>query len=142
MLTRRSKRNKDKSMVGLVEVVEIIGEKGSVRKKALLDTGATRSSVDVKVAAKAGIGPIISSVKIKNASSNANGATSYTRRAVAEARIKLKGKIVKTGVNIVDRQGLPYAILIGRDVIHDNFLIDVSRTHKSYKVGDLKDGKK
>jgi hypothetical protein len=142
MLTRRSKRNKDKSMVGLVEIVEIIGEKGSVRKKALLDTGATRSSVDVKIAAKAGIGPIISSVKIKNASSNAGGVTSYTRRAVAEARIKLKGKIVKTGVNIVDRQGLPYAILIGRDVIHDNFLIDVSRTHKSYKVGDLKDGKK
>jgi hypothetical protein len=142
MLTRRSKRDKDKSTVGLVEIVEIIGEKGRVRKKALLDTGATRSSVDVKIAAKAGIGPIISSVKIKNASSNTGGVTSYTRRAVAQAHIKLHGKIIKTGVNIVDRQGLPYAILIGRDVIHNNFLVDVSKTHKSYKVGDLKDGKK
>jgi hypothetical protein len=142
MLTRRSKRNKDKSTVGLVEVVEIIGEKGSVRKKALLDTGATRSSVDVKIAAKAGIGPIIASVKVKNASSNVSATTGYTRRAVAEARIKLRGKIIQTGVNIVDRQGLPYAILIGRDVIHNNFLIDVSKTHKSNKVGDLKHGKK
>jgi hypothetical protein len=34
---------------------------------------------------------------------------------------------------------LPYQILVGRDIIHSNFIIDVSRTHKSNKVMDSRD---
>jgi hypothetical protein len=134
--TRTIKRakNKKKKIVGLVEPVTIIGKKGRVTKKALLDTGATRTSIDIKLAAKAGVGPIISSVKIKNATAGQNGSF---RRPIAEAKIKLKGVVVKTGVNIVDRTGLPYPILIGRDVIHKNFVVDVSKTHKSHKVKDI-----
>ncbi|MEK6958534.1 MAG: RimK/LysX family protein, partial [archaeon] len=88
-------------------------------------------------AAKAGIGPIISSVKIKN-SSAPNG---YTRRAIAEAVIIVKGKRIHTGVNIEDREGMPYSVLIGRDVIHDNFLIDVAKSHTSFRVRDSKNAK-
>jgi len=126
-----------KRVIGLVEIVRIKGKKGIAKKKALFDTGATRTCVDVRVAAKAGIGPIISSVKIKN-SSAPNG---YTRRAIAEAVIIVKGKKIHTGVNIEDREGLPYPILIGRDVIHNNFLIDVSKSHTSFRVRDSKDAK-
>jgi hypothetical protein len=129
------KRKCEKKVVGLVELVTVIGKKKRVTKKALLDTGATRTSVDIKLAAKAGIGPIISSVLIKNATS---GSTGRYRRPIAQAKIKMKGIVVKTGVNVVDRTGLPYPILIGRDVIHKNFIVDVSRTHTSHKVKDLK----
>ena len=128
---------KEKKVVGLVEIVIVKGTKGRVKKKALFDTGATRTSVDVKVAAKAGIGPIISSVKIKNASATGG----YVRRAVAKATIIVKGEEINTAVNIEDREGLPYPILIGRDVIHKNFLIDVSKSHMTFKVGDAKDDK-
>lgn len=128
-------KNKGKAIVGLVELVTLIGKKGRITKKALLDTGATRTSVDIKLAAKAGIGPIISSVKIKNATSGAN---STFRRPIAEAKIKMKGTVIKTGVNVVDRTGLPYQILVGRDVLHKNFIVDISRTHTSHKVKDLK----
>ncbi len=127
-------KKREKKIVGLVEMVEVIGKKGRVRKTALLDTGATRTSIDIKVAAKAGVGPIVASVLIRNASSG----NSYTRRPVAQAKIRLKGTTVRTGVNVVDRTGLPYAILIGRDVIHKNFIVDISRTHTSHKVKDLK----
>ncbi len=126
---------KGKRIIGLVDLVRIKGKKGIVLKKALFDTGATRTCIDVRTAAKAGIGPIISSVKIKSASSPRG----YTRRAIAEAIIIVKGKKIKTGVNIEDREGLPYSVLIGRDIIHNNFLIDVSKTHTSNKVGDSKD---
>jgi len=126
---------KGKRIIGLVDLVRIKGKKGIVIKKALFDTGATRTCIDVRTAAKAGIGPIISSVKIKSASSPRG----YTRRAIAEAIIIVKGKKIKTGVNIEDREGLPYSVLIGRDIIHNNFLIDVSKTHTSNKVGDSKD---
>lgn len=133
-IIKKGKKRKIKKVVGLVELVTIIGKKGRVTKKALLDTGATRTSVDIKLAAKAGVGPIISSVKIKNATSGSN---STYRRPIAEAKIKMKGIIVKTGVNIVDRTGLPYPILIGRDIIHKNFIVDISQTHSSHKVKDI-----
>jgi hypothetical protein len=124
-----------KKVSGLVEVVQVKGKKGFVKKRALFDTGATRTCIDVRTAAKAGVGPIVSSVRIKSASSPRG----YTRRAIAEAVIIVKGKRIKTGVNIEDREGLPYSVLIGRDIIHNNFIIDVSRTHSTFKVGDNKD---
>jgi len=126
---------KSKKVIGLVEMVYIRGKKGIVKKRALFDTGATRTSIDVKTAAKAGIGPIVSSVRVKSASSSRG----YLRRAIAEAVIIVKGKKFKKGVNIEDREGMPYSVLIGRDIIHNNFLIDVSRTHTSNKVRDSKD---
>jgi hypothetical protein len=127
------KTKKKKKVVGLVEVVELIGKKGRIKKKALLDTGATKTSVDIMLAAKTGIGPIIASMKIKNASS-VNG---YLRRPVAEAKLRMKGITIKTGVNVVDRSDLPYPILIGRDIIHKNFIVDISKTHTSHRVKDL-----
>jgi len=126
---------KNKRIIGLVEIIKVKGKKGIVKKRALFDTGATRTSIDVRTAAKAGVGPIISSVRIKSA----NSQRGYTRRAIAEAIIIVKGKKIKTGVNIEDREGLPYSVLIGRDIIHNNFIIDVSKTHKSNKVKDNKD---
>lgn len=126
---------KHKKIIGLVEVVTVKGKKGSVKKRALFDTGATRTSIDVRTAAKAGVGPIISSVRV----TSANSSRGYMRRAIAEAIIIVKGKRIKTGVNIEDREGLPYSVLIGRDIIHNNFLIDVSKTHSTNKVKDNKD---
>jgi len=127
--------SKNKRIIGLVEIIKVKGKKGIVKKRALFDTGATRTSIDVRTAAKAGVGPIVSSVRIKSA----NSSRGYTRRAIAEAIIIVKGKKIKTGVNIEDREGLPYSVLIGRDIIHNNFIIDVSKTHKSNKVKDNKD---
>jgi hypothetical protein len=124
-----------KKIIGLVELVKVKGRKGAVTKRALFDTGATRTCIDVRTAAKAGVGPIVSSVRVKSASSPRG----YTRRAIAQATIIVKGKKIKTGVNIEDREGLPYSVLIGRDIIHNNFLIDISKTHTSYKVRDNKD---
>ncbi|MDD3083648.1 MAG: RimK/LysX family protein [Candidatus ainarchaeum sp.] len=132
------KIQKKRRIVGLVEVVELIGKKGRIKKKALLDTGATKTSVDILLAAKTGIGPIISCIKIKNASS----ISGYLRRPVAEAKLKIKGITVKTGVNVVDRSDLPYPILIGRDIIHKNFIVDISKTHRSHHVKDLIENKK
>ncbi len=122
----------NKKILGLVEIVEVIGEKGSISKKALLDTGATRSSVDVRVAAKAGIGPIVNSVRVKSKTVPEG----FVRRAVAKAKFKIRGKELDVEVSIEDRKNMPYKVLIGRDVIHSNFLIDLERTHHSNKIFD------
>ena len=123
-----------KKIVGLVEWVTVIGEKGQVRKKALLDTGATHTSVDLMIAAKAGLGPVVASTKIKSKTSPKG----YVRRAVVLGEIELRGKRIKTKMNLEDRQGMSNKILIGRDVIHSNFLVDVEKTHQSHKLEDEK----
>tara|TARA_Y100000310_G_scaffold345478_1_gene465450 strand:+ start:5864 stop:6244 length:381 start_codon:yes stop_codon:yes gene_type:complete len=122
-----------KKILGLVELVTIYGTKGSIRKKALLDTGATRSSVDVRVAAKAGIGPIVASVKVKSKTAPEG----FVRRAVAKAVLEIHDKRIPVDVSIEDRKNMPYKVLIGRDVIHSNFLIDLEKTHKSHKIVDM-----
>ncbi len=123
-----------KKVVGLVEVVKVIGEKGEVRKKALLDTGATHTSVDLGIAAKAGLGPVVASTKIKSKTS----IKGYVRRAVVLGEIELRGKRVKVKLNLEDRQGMTHKILVGRDVLHSNFLVDVEKTHQSHNLVDEK----
>ena len=53
-----------KPVVGLVEKVKIVGKKGSVETLAKFDTGASNNSIDFKIAAEAGVGPVVSSAKI------------------------------------------------------------------------------
>jgi hypothetical protein len=121
-----------KKVLGLIEMVTISGSKRSLRKKALLDTGATRSSVDVRVAATTGIGPIVGSVKVKSKTAPEG----FVRRAVAKAELEIRGVKIPATVSIEDRKNMPYKVLIGRDVIHSNFLIDLEKTHKSHKLVD------
>jgi hypothetical protein len=122
-----------KKVIGLVELVSV-GGKRLVKTKALFDTGATRTSVDVRIAARAKIGPIVSSIKVKNA----GAPYGYFRRAVAKATIIVRGVKIRTGVSIEDREDMPYPVLIGRDILHNNFLIDVSKSHSTNKVRDVK----
>lgn len=123
-----------KIIIGLIDNVSIKGKKGTVVKKALFDTGATRTSIDMVVAAKAGIGPIVKTVRVKAASNPAGD----KRRIVAIAYIKIKGKTIRTEVSVEDRSNLPYPILIGRDLIHNNFIIDVEKTHHTHLSADVK----
>ncbi len=121
-----------KKVLGLVELVTVIGSKGAVTKKALLDTGATRSSVDVRVAAKAGIGPIVGSVKVKSKTAPEG----FIRRAVAKAKFEIRGIRMPVEVSLEDRKNMPYKVLVGRDIIHSNFLIDLEKTHSSHRLAD------
>ncbi len=123
-----------KQLVGLVETVWIIGQKDAVKSKALFDTGATRSSVDMRLAAKAGLGPIIKTVQVKSKTM----LTKSIRRPVVKGIIKFKGRKHKVQMTVADRTGMSYPILIGRDMIHSNFILDVEKTHRSHDALDVK----
>ncbi len=128
---------KGKHLIGLVEPVVLIGSKGRVKAKALFDTGATRSSVDMGLAAKAGLGPIVDTVQVKSKTM----LTGSVRRPVVLAKVKIKKKKYKALMTVADRSNMSFPILIGRDVIHSNFVLDVEKTHKSYEVKDVKSKK-
>lgn len=122
-----------KLVVGLVEKVKIIGGK-TVEADAIMDTGATGTSIDARVAKEAELGPIMGLVKVKSKTS----ADGYTRRIKVNAKIGVAGKVVSVEANIQDRKNMHTPVLIGRDVLHSNFIVDVEKTHKSNKVEDVK----
>ena len=124
-------KNGDKQVVGLIEIVKVIGTKGDIDVKALFYTGATRSSVDISLAAKVGLGPVVGSVKVKKTEGS-------FKRAIVKGQIEIKGKKHNVKFALADRKGLNCPILIGRDLIHDYYVVDPSLTHDTHLLKDLK----
>jgi len=119
-----------KITVGLIETVKVKGKKGTVKILGKFDTGARRTSIDKKLIKKIG------AKKVGTASaSNVHGTTI---RPLVNVMLEIKGRKIKTQANVADRSSRKYKILLGRDVIFQNFIIDVSKTHESPELGDLK----
>ncbi len=123
----------EKKVIGLVELVRIIGKEKSVLKRALVDTGATRTCVDMKLAGRVGLGPVVSSVKI----TNKKGHAGYDRRPVVRGIIEMYGIRIPLEMSLEDRSSMTYKILLGRDALHGNFIVDISKTHNSNKIKDV-----
>jgi len=134
-----SKRTKstpkdEKKIIGLVERVKIIGSKGSAEVEALLDTGATRSSVGLDLAAKVGLGPILGSMKIKSQTEPKG----HVKRAIIGGKLVIRGVEKDVKFTLADRDNMTTPVLIGRDVIHSDFIVDVEKTHNSPIISDRK----
>ncbi|MCD6495798.1 MAG: ATP-dependent zinc protease [Candidatus Aenigmarchaeota archaeon] len=117
-----------KGILGIVEKVKVIGQNGEVEALALMDTGAKLTSVDIRIAAEAGIGPVKRATKIKSASKDTG-----TRRPVLHAVIEVAGKKFETEVNIADRTNMAFPVLVGRNIMKGNFLIDSEKNDELFK---------
>jgi hypothetical protein len=107
-----------KTVVGLVEPVKVTGPSGKSREVlARIDSGATKSSVDVTLAAELSLGPILKAKVVKSASGKG-------LRPVVEARIVLADKEFKTEFTIADRADMKYSVLVGQNILSKGFLID------------------
>ena len=113
-ITKSMKR----TVVGLIEAIELISSKKKVKTRARIDTGATRSSIDISLAAKLHLGPIVEQKTIRSAHGK-------TIRAVVHATIKLKGKTINETFTLADRRHMTYPVLIGQNILRKSkFLID------------------
>ena len=102
---------------------------------ALFDTGATRTSIDESIAEYLKLGPVIGKSKVKSKTFG------IVERDIVKCEIEVKGiKFVKN-VSISKRKDMFTKALIGRDVIHGNFIVDVSLTHNSESIEDIKNKK-
>lgn len=110
-----------KTIIGLTEMVTIVGKDGSKKKvMAKVDSGACRSSIDVALAAELSLGPIIRSALIKSASGNAI-------RPVVKAGMIIKDLEFDTQFTIADRAHMKFRVLIGLDILKKGFLIDPTK---------------
>jgi hypothetical protein len=109
---------KGKTIVGPVEPVKMVGPSGRTKQVlARVDTGATKSSIDVSLAANLELGPILKTKMVKSASGKG-------RRAVVEAKIVLSNKEFKIDFTLADRSDMKYPVLIGQNILCKGFLID------------------
>ena len=107
-----------KKVIGLTEKVKVMGPKG--KSKALtarIDTGATISSIDNKLAASLKLGPVIRTKLVKSAQGSGS-------RAVIRAKVAIAGKELRDEFTIADRKHMKYQILIGQNILRKGFLID------------------
>ncbi len=125
----------EKEIVGLVERIVLYGENKKAECYALIDTGATSSSMDIKIASELGLK--VSGHKY------VKGKTFYgdrTLRPTVKARVEIKGKIYNVGsFTLADRSSMSLPVIIGRDILFNNFIVDVSLYHNSKNIDDLKE---
>ncbi|MCA9485537.1 MAG: ATP-dependent zinc protease [Nanoarchaeota archaeon] len=105
-----------KTVVGVLETVVISGRKF----KARIDTGARMCSIDKRLAKKLSLGPIVRTTKIRSTHGE-------SKRPVVRFPIKIGGRNIKASFNLADRSKMRYRILIGRNLLRNNFLIDISK---------------
>ena len=108
---------KGKTILGLIEEVTLHTAKGDTKILARIDTGAEKSSIDLRLASELRLGPIVESKIIKSA----NGAK---LRPVIEIEIDVCGTLVKEKFTMADRGHMKYRILIGQNILKKGFIID------------------
>ena len=109
-------------LIGYTEEVLVSGTTGSETVIAKSDTGAARTSIDTKVAAAIGAGPIQSMTRVKSGSLK-----SAKSRPVVDVVIGVGGDRHTVPASVEDRSHMDYPVLLGRDILK-NYQVDISRT--------------
>lgn len=111
------KQTDSKIVIKAVEKVILVSS-GNFKKfvNARIDTGATQSSIDFRLARELGFNKQVGHVNVISA----NGIKS---RPLIEVDYELSGKKIKSTFTLADRSNLNYLVLIGRNDLK-GFLID------------------
>ncbi len=117
-----------KKTIGLVEKVRIYGDGNFVEAEALVDTGAAMTSIDISLAGEAKLGPVVRIFKTK-----APITKEIDHRPVVTVKIEIGGEKFEVEANLNDRSHMRYPVLIGRNLLYGNFVVDVSRSPKIRK---------
>lgn len=110
-------------LIGPVEYVKVIGHHGEARVKCRIDTGASRTSVDVWLAANIGLGPTVDVAKFKSAFLD-----EVRTRPLVRGIVEIAGVRFTLPVSLVDRSDMRYPVLVGMDILKSGrFLIDLTK---------------
>jgi hypothetical protein len=108
-----------KRIIGLTENIKLKGTKENAEILARIDTGATKSSIDLALANRLGLGPVVDSKLVKSAHG-------VKLRPVVRAEIEIGGKSIQAKFTLADRNHMRYEVLVGQNILKRNFLIDPS----------------
>lgn len=118
-----SLKKKEPIVIGPIEYVKVTGHNGEARVKGKVDTGSTRTSVDVWLAANIGLGPTVDVAKVKSAFLD-----EVRTRPLVCGVVEIAGEIFNLPVTVNDRSDMRYPVLIGMDILKSGrFLIDPTK---------------
>jgi len=112
----------EKKVIGYTEEVLVSGTSGTERIVAKSDTGASRTSIDTRLAAQIGAGPIKSMTKVKSGSMK-----SGKSRPIVDIVVGIGGDRHTVAASLEDRAHMDYPMLLGRDILQ-HYQVDVRRT--------------
>ena len=108
-------------VIGLTERVAVSGTTGTRTVVGKSDSGASRTSVDIRLAAEIGAGPIHNVSRVRSGSMREGKS-----RPVVDLVLGIGGAQHTVAANIEDRSHMSHPLLIGRDVLK-SYHLDVSR---------------
>ena len=136
LLTTEKVRAGEKITVG--EVEEVILLPWRVRLPARIDTGAATSSLDARdLKVKNNMAEFKLPKKYGNLPihlpvigwQDIRSADFKERRPVVEITLCLGPKLIRTQVTLNDRSSVRYPLIIGRNILKDNFIVDCMHSH-------------
>ena len=112
----------EKVILGLTEEVTIVKDRKEKQVTARIDTGATASSIDSKLAKEFELKEIVERFKIVKSASGTK------RRPIVKVMIKMNGLVIEAEFTLADRAHMTYPLLIGQNILKKgNFLIDPNK---------------
>ncbi len=112
---------KKRTILGLTEIITVVGPNGSENVVARIDSGATASSIDLDLSTKLGLGPITRTKIVKSASG-------VERRPIIIVTVNIGSQDIEGEFTLADRNHMTYPVLIGQNVLKKgNFLIDPNK---------------
>lgn len=111
----------DRTTIGYVEEVVVMGTRGQQSVLAKSDTGATRTSIDAGLAAEIGTGPITDTVRVRSGSVKTGKS-----RPLVDLVVGVSGRQHTVTASVEDRSHMDYPLLLGHDVL-EHYDVDVRR---------------
>jgi hypothetical protein len=144
----KARTPKPKQIIGMTDLVDF-PDLGLVDVQAKVDTGAYTSALhckDVRLV-KSGVRTILSFLLIDKTSEEArpfysnqfsqrmirNSFGVAEKRYVIKTRIVLFGRTIRAEFTLADRENLKNPVLLGRKLLRNRFLVDVSQKNLSYQ---------
>ncbi len=108
-------------VIGFTEHVVVSGTSGTRTVVGKSDTGARRTSIDLRLAADIGAGPIHTVTRVRS------GTTRQGRsRPVVDLVVGIGGVQHTVAATVEDRSHMAHPVLIGRDIL-EHYHLDISR---------------
>src|SRR3989442_3595033 len=102
----------ERRVIGIIESVTVRGKRGDVKVQARIDTGASRTTVDTDIAARAGLGPVLGTVRIRQSISR-----HPETRPLVEAELVIEGETFDVAAAIADRTEMKHHVIVGMDIL-------------------------
>ena len=111
----------NRPVLGLIEEIEVLGKDTQETVIARIDSGATASSIDIKLADKLELGPVTRTKIVKSASGT-------KKRPIMKAIVKIGDQEIEEEFTLADRSHMTYPALIGQNILKKgNFMIDPNK---------------